>query len=202
MITDRVDQHVAQVLDGETAGWLRRLLQSRAGVWIIAAISFIESALPIPIITDPFIVAAILANRKQTALLVVVSIASSVVGGLMAFLMALFFFDVIAAHMTENMSQQFAELGSFGHSDTFVTSIAGAVTPVPYTITAWFVAVAGGSLSVFLFASVIGRGVRYGIIGYCAYLFGPAALRYARRSLTITSIIILALIAVYIWLKL
>lgn len=199
---EKLDQRVEQALQSHTASKLHRLLQSRLGLWLIAAISFFESSLPVPIITDPFMVAGILANRSRTALIIVVTTVSSLMGGLAAFAMAAFFFDIIGTYMTDDMAQDFQSLVSFGASDTFVTSITGAITPVPYTITAWVIAVAGGSVWVFIAASAIGRAFRYVIVGYCTYMFGQAALTYARRSLAVTSVIVLLFVAVYVWLKL
>jgi len=200
--TKKIDQTVEQALESPTAGWVQRTLQSRTGLWVIAAISFLESALPVPIITDPFMVAGIMANRSRALLVVAITTVMSVLGGLSAFAMAAFSFDLISRYMTTDMSEQFQSMVSFGVSDTLVTTLTGSVTPVPYTITAWVVAVAGGSIWLFIFGSIIGRTARYAIVGYCTYKFGPAALQYARRSLTVTSIIFLLLVCVYIWLKL
>ena len=203
MITSKkFDRQVVQVLQSNTAGKMQRILQSRMGLWIIAAISFLESSMPVPIITDPFMVAGIMADRSRALLVVLVTIVSSLFGGLAAFAMAAYFFDVISQYMTIQMQTQFQELVSFGATDTFVTTITGAITPVPYTITAWVVAVAGCSLWLFIVGSIIGRTLSYAIVGYCTYVFGPAALQYARRSLTVTSFIVLLLVAIYVWIKL
>src|SRR6056297_1732887 len=113
----QIDAHIATVLHGKTAGRLQRLLQSPLGLWVIAAISFFESALPVPLVTDPFMVAGILANRSRATLIVVVTTISSIIGGLAAFLLASFFFSVIAQYMTPDMQADFASLVSFGASD-------------------------------------------------------------------------------------
>jgi len=203
MINPRqIEAQAEQVWRGPTAGRLQRLLQSRLGLWLIAAISFFESTLPVPLITDPFMVAGILANRSRAALVVLVTTVSSLLGGLAAFAMAAFFFEVIAETMSESVMREFERMVSFGATDTLVTTITGAVTPVPYTITAWVIAVAGGSVWVFIVGSIIGRSLRYGIVGYCTYRFGPAALKYARRSLAVTSLAVFMLVALYVWLKL
>lgn len=197
-----LDQQVAVALQSQAAGRFQRLLRSRLGLWVIAAISFFESTMPVPIITDPFMVAAILAQRSRAPLVVLVTMVSSLLGGIAAFIMAAYFFDLIATYMSTDIETQFQTMVSFGVSDTFVTTITGAVTPIPYTITAWVVAVAGGSIWVFILGSLIGRTIRYAIVGYCTYQFGPAALRYARRSLTITTIAVVLLVGVYVWIKL
>ena len=200
---DKIEQHVEQALQGKAAGRLQHILQSRLGLWMIAAISFFESALPVPLITDPFMVAGILANRKRVVQVVLVTIVSSILGGLAAFAMAAFFFDSIITHiMSESAQTEFQARATFGDSDALVTTLTGAVTPIPYTVIAWVVAAAGGSVVTFIVGSVIGRTFRYAVVGYCAYLFGPAALRYAKRSLAISSVIVLVLVGLYVWLKL
>lgn len=198
----KIEQHVAQVLHGKTAGRVERLLQSKIGLWLIAAISFFESALPVPLITDPFMVAGILANRTRAWQIILITIITSILGGLAAFSMAAFFFDVLTTYMTSAMQVEFQSMIEFGASETFVTTLTGAVTPIPYTITAWVVAAAGGSFWLFLGASLIGRSFRYITVGYCTYKFGPSALQYARRSLAISSFAILVFVGLYIWLKL
>lgn len=196
-----LETQVERALRSKAALRLQRVFQTKAGLTIVAAISFFESALPVPLITDPFMIAAILANRARTVEIVLVTIVSSVLGGLAAFAMAAFFFDIIAAYMTANVHAQFQSMVSFGQSDTLVTTLAGAITPVPYTLTAWVVAVANGNVWWFIIGSFLGRGVRYGIVGYCTYMFGPTAMRYARRYLGLTSLVVLIAVGFYIWLK-
>lgn len=196
-----LDEHVEKIVDSPAAEKAHGWLQSRNGLWMVAVVSFFESALPIPIITDPFMSAAILANRARATQVIIITIASSLLGGIAAFITALFAFEFLSSYMTSGLQQQFTELLSFGESDTLLTTIVGAITPVPYTITAWVIAVAGGSFWLFLIGSFLGRSVRYGIVGYCTYLFGPMALQYARRSLGITSLVLLVLVGLYIWFK-
>lgn len=197
-----LDTHVEKVLNTRTVTRAQSLMESRSGLWLVAGISFIESALPLPIITDPFMVAGILANRSRAGLMVLVTLVSSVIGGICAFIMARYFFSLLEAMMTSGMLAQFQDLIAMDSSNTLVVSLVGAITPIPYTITAWVVAVGEGSLLLFIIASVLGRGFRYGIVGMCTYWFGPRALTYARRSLGITTIVVVALVVLYVWLKL
>jgi len=197
-----LDTHVEKVLNTRTVTKAQSLMESRSGLWIIAVISFIESALPLPIITDPFMVAGILANRSRAALTVFITLISSVAGGVFAFLMARYFFNWLEALMTSNMLEQFQALIAMDSSNTLLITLVGAVTPIPYTITAWVVAVGEGSLLLFIVASMLGRGFRYGVVGLCTYWFGPRALTYARRSLGVTSVAMVVLVVLYVWVKL
>lgn len=192
---------VEQVLHSKSVGRVQKLLRSKSGVLMISIISFLESALPIPIITDPFLIAVILANRTKTALLVATTVVSSVVGGLFAFAVASLFFDTMVGYLSPEIMAEFQTMVSSNQSDTFMLTLVGAITPVPYTIVAWVVAVIEGGVITFILASVIGRGLRYFIVGYCTYRFGPLAISYAKRYIVLTSVIVLGLTVLYIWLK-
>ena len=196
-----LEQQVEQALKSKTSLRLQRLFQSRAGLSVVAAISFFEAALPVPLITDPFMVAAIMADRRKAVQIVFVTTVSSVVGGVAAFAMAAYFFDFISGLMTPALHDQFVSMLSIGESGTLMATLTGAVTPIPYTLAAWVVAVAGGSMGMFIIGSIIGRGFRYILVGYCTYVFGPTALRYARRYIGLTSLFIFIAVAIYIWLK-
>jgi membrane protein YqaA with SNARE-associated domain len=134
--------------------------------------------------------------------MIMVTLVSSVVGGVCAFIMARYFFNLLEAMMTGNMLEQFQSLILMDSSNTLLVTLVGAITPIPYTITAWVVAVGEGSLLLFIAASTAGRGFRYGIVGICTYWFGPRALTYARRSLGITTVAVAILVGLYVWLKL
>jgi len=196
-----IDVKVEQVLASPSVGRAQRILQSRLGLWLIALISFIESALPIPLITDPFLIAGVLLNRQKATLIVVVAIIASVLGGLFAFVSALLFLEILMQFMTPGMVNEFNSLVSNANTNTFVITIVGAITPIPYTLVAWVVAALQGSLLMFMLASAIGRSVRYGIVGYSVYRFGPAATRYARRYLGFTSLVVFILVALFVWYK-
>tara|TARA_B100000508_G_scaffold97182_1_gene76129 strand:- start:5819 stop:6430 length:612 start_codon:yes stop_codon:yes gene_type:complete len=198
---EQIDEKVEKVLETQSVTKAQRIMQSRSGVLIISMISFVESALPIPLLTDPFLAAGIILNRQKTTVIVIAATAASVIGGLFAFASAALFFDVLVNWMTPGMVDQFNNIVENNDGNTLVLTIVGSVTPVPYTLVAWAVAVIKGSLGVFLVASIFGRGARYVIVGYCTYKFGPAALTYARKYLAITSLFILLLAFAYIWYK-
>jgi membrane protein YqaA with SNARE-associated domain len=147
-------------------------------------------------------VAGILAKRSRSGVMVLVTLISSILGGIFAFLMARYFFGLLETMMTGNMLAQFQSIIAMDSSNTFIVTLVGAVTPIPYTITAWVVAVGEGSLLLFITASMIGRGFRYGVVGLCTYWFGPRALTYARRSLGVTSVVLVVLVSVFVWMKL
>lgn len=196
-----IDTKVEQVLEAQTVSRAQQIMQSRSGLWIVTMISFVESALPIPILTDPFMAGAILLNRHKAVQIVLLTTVASVLGGLFAFASAALFLEVLLSWMTVGMTDQFNQIVSNENSSTAIITLIGAVTPVPYTLVAWAIAVIEGSLLVFIFVSILGRGFRYAVVGYCTYYFGPAAMKYAQKYLGLTSLIVLLLGIAYVWYK-
>lgn len=198
---EQIDQKVEKVLETQSVSRAQKMMQSRSGLFIVSMISFVESALPLPILTDPFMAAGILLNRSKAVSIVFFVTLASVLGGLFAFASATLFFDIIVGYLTADMATQLNDIVANNDGNTLVLTIVGAVTPIPYTLVAWAIALIKGNLLVFLVASFVGRGLRYAVVGYCTYKFGPAALTYARRYLALTSLLILVLTILYVWYK-
>lgn len=196
----KVNNKVEQVIARPTVGRAQKILQSKLGLWVIAFVSFLESALPVPLITDPFLIAGVLLNRKKTVLIVFITIVASVAGGLFAYASALLFLEILLQFMSTNMVSEFNSFVDGAHTNTFVLTILGAITPIPYTFVAWLVATLKGNIVVFLLASIMGRTLRYAIVGYSVYRFGPAASQYARRYIGLISIAMFVLVGLYFWL--
>lgn len=195
-----LEGEVGAVLRTSTVEKARAIMSNRSGMFVVGIVSFLESALPVPILTDPFLVAAILLNRTKTIWLVLMTMTMSVIGGVVAYLMALLFFDVLMSWMSPEVMIQFTAMANGSNSGTSMLTLVGAVTPVPYTIVAWVVAVMKGSLLVFVIASVVGRGFRYAVVGYSTYRFGALAVSYIKRYIGITSIVVI-LAALFFWFK-
>lgn len=193
---------VVEVLGATSVQKAKQLMRSRSGLPIMAAISFVESALPLPILTDPFLVAAILLHRAQAVKFVIVTTLASVAGGVSAYYMATYFFDMLLGAMNAGVVHEFNALLQNGESSVWLLTLIGAITPIPYTIVAWVLAVLEGSILIFIIGSILGRGFRYAVVGYCTYRFGPLAVNYAKRYVGLTSVVLIGLAVVYFLLKL
>lgn len=177
-----------------------RLFQARFGVWIVGAISFLESATVLPIITDPFMVVYILANQNRAVLAVVVTTATSVLGGVAAYFMAFFFSDFVLSFLSPATFEYFETLAKEVRLETFMFTILGAITPIPYTLVGLAIGFVKANLLVFIIASILGRGLRYVVVGYLTYTFGIHATKYIRRYLkwiTIATFVLAGLYALY-----
>lgn len=184
LYVDKVGAHGAK--------WLR----SKHADWILAVISFIESVFA-PIIIDPFLVALILAKRERWLFYTNVAIIFSVLGGLCGYAIGALAYDFIGRYVIDfyGLQERFASMATKLDENAFAFVLLGALTPIPYKL----VAIAGGlakiNLVTFIFASLVGRILRLGLVGYAAYQFGPHALPVIRRHLlTLAYVVGLALL--------
>lgn len=200
-LNEKIETRVKQVQQTSIVGKAIELLRGRSGLNTISAISFLESAFPLPILTDPFLIAAILAERKNAFKLILFTTITSVLGGIFAYLVALFFFDTLSNWMSPEITKQFNDLIESNDGNIFVLTLVGAITPIPYTVVAWVVAFLNGGLLAFITASVIGRGLRYSIVGFCAYYFGPQAIPYIKKYLGTLSILVVILAITLLYFK-
>ncbi len=186
----------------EVALQVQRIPQSRYSIWVLAAISFLESALPVPLITDPFLVAFILANTRKTMYAVIVTTVASVAGGLFAYAVAFTFYEVIVAqYLTGSLGSQFADIVARSQDGVFLVTLAGAVTPVPYTLVALGAGFLKANVLLFVFASVLGRGGRYLLVGYLTHRFGRRAFSLMRQNVVAVTILFVLGVLVYLLLR-
>lgn len=178
----------------------RTVTHSPYGIWGLAAISFIESALPAPLITDPFLLAYILARREDTLRAVLVTTASSVAGGVAGYFIAVGFFEVVVTPFlsSDALSEIYAISERF-EEGSFLLSLTGAVTPLPYTFVAIAAGVVQANLILFILGSTLGRLFRYGFEGWVMYRFGTQALAIIRRQIVLTTLILTVLVGLYIF---
>jgi membrane protein YqaA with SNARE-associated domain len=190
---------VTQVRSVASAGG--RMFRSRAGGWVLGGISFLESALPVPILTDPFLVAYILANPHRVVSAVLITTLTSVAGGVAAVVTAQYFFTLLMSLMAPEQQLELHSLTLQAADSTLIVTLFGAITPVPYTLTAWAIGIVEGSMMVFILASLFGRGLRYAVVGYAAHRFGAYALARSRLYLVVATVSLVVVTIAYVLLK-
>lgn len=179
------------------------IFRSRFGLWLLGMISFVESALVVPLVTDPFLVAYILANKQRALAGTVVTVASSVLGGAVAYATAVALFEFVSYRfLTTEQLLEFYLIAEGFNEGAFVLTFLGAVTPIPYTLVALAAGFVKASFVAFVVASIVGRGFRYGLVGYLTYRYGDQALERARRNVTAATVVLIVLGSVYLFFKL
>lgn len=171
---------------------------------ILGLISFSESIFA-PIITDPFLVAIILADRARWIRYTIITIVSSVLGGVVAYFLGLVFFEIFGVWLldTFNLHAVFESATTqLQQTNGFWFIFVGALTPIPYKL----VALAGGFVLlpfwIFVAASIAGRAIRFLLTGYVSYAFGPLAMQILRYRINLILLVLLFVVLTYVGYKL
>lgn len=175
------------------------LLSTKYNLSILGVISFAESALPIPIITDPFMVAYIMIERGKVVRGVLVTTITSVFGGLAAFLVAAFGSDLFLRLAPAGTVAQFNSLVTTYADSASLLGFLGALTPIPFTLAAVVAGTLQANVLLFIIGAFIGRLIRYSITGYLAHRFGTVALAIAKRNALGISVIAVIAALLYLY---
>jgi len=103
--------------------------------------------------------------------------------------------------MVGGLAHQFNAIVPKLREGTFIMTILGAVTPIPYTLVAFGAGFVKGSLLVFIIASIIGRGGRYVLVGAVTYYFGKQAIDFVRKKILFISVVLTFVAVLYFFLK-
>jgi membrane protein YqaA with SNARE-associated domain len=160
------------------------LAASRHAVPALFGVSFVESSV-FPIPPDALLAPMVLSKRIRWLWYVFVCTVGSVLGGLLGYAIGYFAFTEIAEPVLtfygygdkiDSFAAKFNEWGAWA------VFIAG-VTPFPYkviTVASGFTAL---SLPVFIVASILARGLRFFLVAYLLYHFGPPIRAFVERRL-------------------
>lgn len=153
----------------------------RHAVWLLAAVAFAESAF-FPLPPDLLLAPMVFSHRSRVWFYAALTTVSSVIGGLLGYLIGAALFDVIAQPIIDfyGYEHAFAQFSHLYHEyGAWVVFIAG-VTPLPYKVVTIASGVTGLDLPIFILASIIGRALRFFAMAAIAYRFAPAVSQVIR----------------------
>lgn len=164
--------------------WTMALAATRHAQKALAAVSFIESSV-FPIPPDVLLIPMVLAQRARWLRLAAVCTASSVLGALLGYLIGAFLYEavgqpILAFYGKENA---FAEIAGWYNRWGGWGVLFAAVTPFPYKVLTIFSGATGLNLAVFVLVSIAGRGLRFFLVAWLLYRFGPPIRVFIERNL-------------------
>jgi membrane protein YqaA with SNARE-associated domain len=152
-----------------------RAKTKHAQAWL-ALLSFTEASFFL-IPPDILLIPILAAGAGRWLYYVALTTGASVLGAVFGYILALGFFGLVGEPIVAfyGLESQFEHVGTLYEESTFWVVFTAAFTPIPFKV---FV-LAGGFFSVpfipFLLASLLGRGLRFLIVGFLAHRFGPKA---------------------------
>ena len=153
------------------------LAAHKSSKYYLAIVSFVESSF-FPIPPDVMIIPMVISKKNDFIKIFLVTTIFSVLGGMLGYLIGAFFFDfgsqIMSFYGYENKLSNIKE--NLVNSDGFyawlgILFLAG-FTPLPYKV----FTIASGLISfnffIFIFISLVSRGLRFFIVSYLSYKFG------------------------------
>jgi membrane protein YqaA with SNARE-associated domain len=176
--------------------WTLSLAERRDALWVMAAVSFLESSI-FPITPLVMLIPMILARPGRAWLIAGVCTAASVAGGIAGWGIGYALYEQVGRPVLEfygktgafeEISARFREFGA-------EAVLVAAVTPFPYKV----VTIASGAvhlpLPVLIGVSILGRGVQFFTVAALLWKFGAPAKQFIEQRLgLVTTVLVLAIL--------
>ena len=149
----------------------------KSSKYYLAIVSFVESSF-FPIPPDVMVIPMVISKKTDFKKIFLITTIFSVLGGMLGYVIGAFFFEFGAQIMNfygyENKLNIIKD--SLIRNDGFyawlgILFLAG-FTPLPYKVFTIASGLIGFNLLIFIFISLISRGLRFFIVSYLSYKFG------------------------------
>ena len=150
--------------------------------WFLAFVSFIESSV-FPIPPDIIMIPMILSNRSKAWIYATICTASSILGGIVGYLIGVLFFDTVGSIIlnTYNLFDNFNEFKNYYEEYGLWIVLGGGFTPFPYKLVTIASGVFALNFPIFILMSCLSRGGRFFMVAGLLWYFGPSIKTYIER---------------------
>ncbi|HED05537.1 MAG TPA: DedA family protein [Ignavibacteria bacterium] len=167
----------------------------------LAAFSFAESSFfPIPV--DVILIAILLGNKaKQWLRYVLITTGFSVIGGIFGYIIGAFLFEAVGNSIISfyNLGEEFGALEEIFSNNAFWAIFTAAFTPIPYKIFTIAAGVFHINLVSFIAGSLLGRGVRFLIVGVLMKTYGRKISGILYKYFSIISIVLVLIVIILLY---
>ncbi len=166
--------------------WVLSWADTRFGVPVLAAISFIESSF-FPVPPDPLLMALCLGKPKKSFWYAFVCSVSSVLGGILGYFIGLALWELLSGFFYTYLfsPEAFMYVGDKYQENAFIAILGAALTPIPYKVFTIGAGVFKISLLTLIAASVIGRSARFFIEAGLIFFLGDRIKSFIDRYFNI-----------------
>lgn len=175
--------------------WVLSWAEHPQGTWALFALAFAESSF-FPIPPDVLLIALCLGRPRRAAWFAFVCTVGSVLGGLAGYAIGMGLYESVGRPILEfyGLTERYAEVQElYRRYDVWAVGIAG-LTPIPYKVFTVTAGAFGISLPGFVVASIVGRGLRFGIVAALLRIWGEPAREFIDRHLGILTILFAVLL--------
>lgn len=175
--------------------WTMGLAGHRNALWVLAAVSFVESSV-FPIPPDIMLIPMILAAPHRAWLIAGVCTIASVLGGLFGYWIGYALYEAVGLPVLEfyGKTDQFDEFAARYNEWGAWAVLAGGLTPLPYKLFTILSGSTGLDLATFTVASVVARGTRFFIVAALLWKFGAPIRDFIEKRLGLMFALFVALL--------
>ena len=181
------------------------LAAHKSSKYYLALVSFIESSF-FPIPPDVMVIPMVISKKNDFFKIFLITTIFSVLGGILGYFIGAFFFELGMEIMSfYGYEDKLTNLkNNLINSEGFfawlgILFLAG-FTPLPYKVFTIASGLIGFNIFIFIFISLISRGLRFFIVSYLSYKFGNLFTqfmkKYGSKWFTIVGILIVALVII------
>ena len=187
------------------------LASHKSSKYYLALVSFVESSF-FPIPPDVMVIPMVISKKKDFIKIFFITTIFSVLGGILVYFIGAFFFDIGMQIMSfygyedklSNLKDNLINNEGF-YAWLGILFLAG-FTPLPYKVFTIASGLIGFNILIFIFISIISRGLRFFIVSYLSYklghLFTEFMDKHGSKWFTIIGImIVLSGVIIYLLLK-
>ena len=158
----------------------------KSSKYYLAIISFIESSF-FPIPPDVMVIPMVISKKNEYIKIFLITTIFSVLGGILGYFIGAFFFDLGMQIMSfygyedklNNLKKSLIDSQGF-YAWLGILFLAG-FTPLPYKVFTIASGLIGFNIIIFIFISLISRGLRFFIVSYLSYKFGDLFTDYMEK---------------------
>ena len=153
------------------------LAAHKSSKYYLALVSFVESSF-FPIPPDVMVIPMVISKKNDFIKIFLIATIFSVIGGIFGYFLGAFFFDIGMQIMNfygyENKLNEFKNnlINSEGFYAWLGILFLAGFTPLPYKVFTIASGLISFNIVIFIFISLISRGLRFFIVSYLSYKFG------------------------------
>ena len=177
--------------------WVLRWAETDQAMWALFFLSFAESSF-FPVPPDVLLIAMAVAMPRRALRYALIATAGSVLGGMFGYFIGLKLYEAVGKHIIAfyHLQDQWETVVSHYRDNAFLFVAGAGFTPIPYKV----FTIAGGACRIYfstlVFASLLSRGARFGIVALLIRIFGPKVRDVIDRYFNILSLVFFILLVV------
>lgn len=163
--------------------------------WFLSIVSFAESSV-FPIPPDIILIPMIIANKFKAWFYASICTISSVLGGIVGYMIGYFFYNSLGIIIVEyySFSDQFSNFETYYNNLGFWIVLGAGFTPFPFKIITIASGVFGLNIIAFILVSFIARGLRFFILAALLRIFGNFINKFIDKYFNILAILFFILL--------